>query len=88
MFLFYILSFLKKGDTIQGGNIILGNTVYGISQESVYPLAGAAEEPRVQEYIWSGKEIKHAPLKELVNNRCTPRFSDLPPVSRKVETRQ
>jgi hypothetical protein len=37
-------------------------------QESVYPLAGVAESrvQWVQVHIWSGEEIKRAPLQELV----------------------
>ena len=33
MFFFYVLSFFKKGDTIQGEDIIQGNTVYVVKSE-------------------------------------------------------
>ena len=54
--------------------------LYGISQESAYPLAGAVEPlvQWVQVHILSGKEIVHAPLKELVLIDESPRFSNLP----------
>ena len=60
MFLFYLLSFFKKGDTIQGGtlfkggDIIKGNTVLAINH------AHSKAETTIQIVIWGRPlQIQH-----------------------------
>ena len=64
MFLFYVLSFFKKGDTIQAGTLLKGNMVITVSS------FGKSEKNGFQDYDANGWKKYGEPYPFLMRGSC------------------